>query len=348
MKYFKTWEYSLFNIPLEAIQTLRTHSSVDDVTVNWPGDANFAAVSRLVKEHDMGTVMKFVDAAMAVDSTSIHAWCNKGVYHLMQPEPEIELAQEAKSKMDEYMDDDAAETEAKVEFGYWMYEGVRTRRSRKDGLEILKMTVSGRNVGNVVHHFVFMKVLARKATNADDYDLAKDWLHGVLRNLVGQMMLLVASKVPQYELEVWTYLADVRQCWFCEKMLTEIMVTDLQRLAIATRTPKERTLDIEFCIMRMLEIKRMDRVKVNSNFYARVGKFYLNLATKQKDKKHRISLLESALEFGEKYQGAAASKNELGPEWCARILIHLWAIRFYYVNRIQVKKEYSTLMMSDG
>lgn len=353
MTYFKTWDFSLFDVPKEAIRQLKTHSQVGDVTVDWTGDMNYAAVSRLLKEQEARKVKGFIDAALEKDPKSIHAWCNKGVYHLTHDCAKIDVAaaRECKEKMLEYISldyDDDPITRAKVEYGYWMFEGVRTRRARKDGLDILKMTTSGRKLGNVVHHYVFMKVLARKATCMEDYDESKDWLHGVLSNLLAQMLLLVKSEKPQYQLEMWTYLAEVQQAPWCEKMMSELMAVDLQKIAVATGSPKDRKLDPEFCIVRMLEVRVQDRIKVNSNFFARIAKFYLNLATKQKDEKHRITLLESAIEFGGMYQQASASKKELGPEFCAQALIHLWAVKFFYVNRIKIKSEYSKTMMRDG
>lgn len=353
MDYFKNWRYSLFDVPKEAIRQLKTHNQVNDVTVDWTGDMNFAAVSRLLKEQEARKVKGFIDAALEKDPESIHAWCNKGVYHLTHDcaKIDVEAAKEAKEKMLEYISLDHENdpiTKAKVEYGYWMFEGVRTRRARKDGLDALKMTVSGRKLGNPVHHFVFMKVLARKAACMEDYDESKDWLHGVLSNLLAQMLRLVESKIPQYMLEMWTYLAEVQQTPWCEKMIAEVLTVDMQRIAVATGSPRDRKLDPEFCIVRMLEVRQTDRIKVNSNFFARIAKFYLSLAIKQKDMKHRVTLLESAIEFGEMYQQAAASKKELGPEFCAKALIHLWGVRFYYVNRLKIKAEYTQTMMRDG
>ena len=306
--------------------------------MKWAADANIAAASHLVKEEYSKEVMGYINSALQFDPTSIHAWCNKGVYHLLQNEPELKEAQEAKEKMERLLQTDDALMEAKVEYGYWLFEAVRTMEMRQKGLDLLVALFTSGNTKKLVLHYAFMKVLVRKGKNKVDYDNDKSWLRDVLKNMLKQMVTLARS--PVYEMYVWTYLADVQTSKPCEDMLLKDMGSELQELAEATRTTKIQPLNIEFCIQKMLELEPV--VKVDSNFHARLGKFYMRLATgEHANEEKRIELLEQSLRYGEKYQqDVMVSKTELGPEFCAQALFNLWAVKFNAANPARTRAEY--------
>ena len=350
LKYFKTWEYSLFNIPSPSIAGIRSYSfDVSQKLMKWAADANIAAASHLVKEDDSEVkeddseeVLRYINSALQFDPTSIHAWCNKGVYHLLQDEPELKEAQEAKEKMERLLRTDEALEEAKVEYGYWLFEAVRTMEMRQKGLDLLVGLFTSGNTKKLVLHYAFMKVLVRKAKNKVDYDKDKSWLRDVLKNMLKQMVTLAHSDDPVYEMYVWTYLADVQTSKPCEDMLLMNMRSELQELAEATKTLRNQPLNIEFCIQKMLELESNPNVKTDSNFHARLGKFYMRLATgEHSNEERRIELLEKSVGYGEKYQqDAIVSKTELGPEFCAQALFNLWAVKFNAANPARTRAKY--------
>ena len=351
LRYFKTWEYSLFNIPTPSIAGIRSYGfDVSPELMKWAAEANIAAASHLVKEEDSEEVLRYINSALQFDTTSIHAWCNKGVYHLLQDKPELEEAQEAREKMERLLQTDDALLEAKVEYGYWLFEAVRTLEMRQKGLDLLVGLFTSGNTKKLALHYAFMKVLVRKAKNKVDYDKDKSWLQGVLQNMLKQMVILAHSNDPVYEMDVWTYLADVQTSKPCEDMLLMNMRSELQELAEATKTLRNQPLNIEFCIQKMLELESDPDVKTDSNFHARLGKFYMRLATgEHSNEERRIGLLEQSVRYGEKYQQEAmVSKTELGPEFCAQALFNLWAVKFNAASPAQIKAEYKATSGNRG
>lgn len=344
LKYFKNWEYSLFNIPSSLIQLVRADSlSLNHELQRWTAPVNMAAASHLIQDEASDEVLSFITCAVEFDPTSIHAWCNKGVYHLLSPEPDMEQAIEAKSKMEDLLLQEDALVEAKVAYGYWLFEKVRATEMRKKGLDLLEEVLSGQTRKTFLH-YAFMKVLVRKAKNKVDYEEDVSWLPEVLKEMLKQMEILARSGDPKYEIEVWIYLADVQQANHCMNMLMENMSTEVRQLSEATGTRRSQQLNMEFCISKMLELEANPAVIADSNFYARLGKFHMRLATGEQSEEKRLQLLEKSIKYGEDYESVeAGSDTELGPAFCAQALFNIWAVKYFAANTARIKTEYSAL-----
>ena len=317
----------MFNIQKERVKYVTTMEFASNM---YHSDANCSAVALLLKKENIGFAQQYIDYVLEHNPKNIHAWCNRGVYLLQQRPPGYEEAEKAAEKMRQLMEDNEAMVDAKIETAYWWYSRCRSDKNKSDALKIFEELLLDKTEDhNYSHHYFYLKTLFYELKATTDVENQRE----LLEKMVQQLIILASSKDAQFELEVWTYLATIRHKSVRVKTFEVDGFKQLQQQLGCIR------LDLQLCTEKMKDILEKNReLRVYSNVYSQLGTNYLELSFATDEKEKTLNFLEKALQYGEKYLSKSASHYENAPRLCARVLLNIWAIKYYEEHTDEVDK----------
>ena len=337
--YFKTWKYSFFSLHIERIRHLDTRRFEDEM---YCDEANIGAAVILLKKENQQDALQFIKHCLKKDPTNIHAWCNKGMYHLSQRPADIDSAQEAKDKMDELLKEEEPRRAAIVEAAHWLYVMDGSAEQKEKALAMFDSVLRVVDTPVYPQHYAYIKVLTNKAKTVRQED---DATKKILQKLAQQFTIFSQSEKVEDEFAMWSFLADVLLNHYCRTLIhkRKIDLSSVQNL------PQPDRLSAMYCAEKLLEIqKESTGITLRSSDCSRIGKIFLNLASNESDVSKRKELLNKAFERASRYESIPANSYEHAPRVCAQIIFHQWAMSYCADKREVAERCYRKMYNSSG
>ena len=295
-------------------------------------DANIGAAAILLRKENHQNPLQFIEHCLEKDPNNIHAWCNKGMYHLSQRPADIDSAQEAKDKMEELLKEKKPKKAAIVEAAHWLYVMDGSAEQKEKALEMFDSVLRVVDTPVYPQHYAYIKVLTLKAKTARPGD---DTTKKVLKKLAQQLTIFSQSEKVEDEFSMWSFLADVLVNTTCSSLIKKMMVdfSSVQHLS------QPDQLSAMYCAEKLLEIQNQSTsITLRSSYCSRIGKIFLNSAVRESDESKRKALLKKALEGASRYESVPASSYEHAPRVCAQIILNQWAMSYCDEKREAAEK----------
>ena len=301
--------------------------------------ANMGAAA-CIEKGDFEKARALIEAALAVDSRSIHTYVNIGRLHVkLQPyvrSTSSDLEQIAQMLL-ELQSNPEAQLLAKMECAYWLAEASRSEEDRFKCCQLMKECISemktireGTDIENLCRT-LYMKVLIRWVRSAESslhrYD--KENLGDKINMAIDQLIHLSESDSEGFycrEMLIW--LAEIQKSKI-EKFLQPYLCEGLERFRLQTNM----STDIEHCLNQAMGFS--EKYPTDYKFKARLGFNCLEVAYRQSDLSERRKWLEQAISY--------CTKDLPGEDWIfmnsstiAAASTNLWAISYYTRHKHEV------------
>ena len=329
--YFITWEYSFYSLRKERIKHVDFRKFEDDM---YCDEANISAAAILLRKENQLNPLQFIDHCLEKDPNNIHAWCNKGMYHLSQRPADIDNAKEAKDKMEELLKKEETKIAAIVEAAYWLYVMDGLAEQKEKAVEMFDSVLRVVDTPVYPQHYAYIKVLTSEArTHRQEEDTIKE----VLQKLAQQLTIFSQSTEEKDEFSMWSCLADVLLVRYCRILINRREVD----FSLVQNLPQPDQPSAMYCAEKLLEIqKESTGITLRSSYCSRIGKIFLKLATNEIDELKREELLKKALVGASRYKSVQASSYEHAPRICAQVILHQWAMSFCAEKREAAERCY--------
>ena len=349
-KDFRNFEYSFFNIPpLQVVLLPTTKVSYHETDPLDYEKANSRA-TRMIFQKNAEEALPLINKTIACYPNGIQSYINKGMALLQLPDPDVNELKNLYSKFSELKDDKRSYLHAKVHYTFWAWETVPlTFESHVQALmsfeSILRESDEDSSVERVKLQSCLYcaKTIYRLLRSFSDEEENESWM--TENNLVqkGFRMLKTMRECnqPYYKLFSWVWLSEFQQLYFdSDSPLTEIINDCLSQLR--TEAGYENC-SILMCASKALQIfnsvetETLDPQFDLNDFYGRLGKSYYYLAINNFSIEERHDLLEKAIDLAGKYVEMNIYQAYFVPELCVKILLHLWAVKYYrrYKDRVE-------------
>ena len=339
-RYFTEWEYSFYSLRKERIKHVDFRRFEGDM---YCDEANIGAAAILLKKENQQDALQFIEHCLEKDPTNVHAWCNKGMYHLSQRPADIDSAQKAKDKMEDLLKKEEPEKEVIVETAYWLYVMDGSVDQKKKALDMFDSVLRVVETPVYPQHFAYIKVLKSKATSIncgnDEVRIES------LQKLAQQLSIFSTSTDKNDEFAMWSFLIDILLNKKCKNLIRNKKVdfSSIQNL------PPLYQLSPMDCVAKLLKVlKECTSMTLRSRFCSRIGKVFLNLAINERDERKRGELLKKALEEASGYESIPAGSYEHSPRICAQIILHQWGMSFCAEKREIAKQCYRKVYNCSG
>ena len=338
------FEYSIFNIP--NLQQLANKEFVVKEIVE-PKRENFRRANRLATRmviHEGGEkALPLINEMIKWRPDRIEPLINKGMALLQLEEPDINELESVLKELKKLKRNQLSCLHAKVNHAYWVWDlHPYTLESHTNALELFQSVLKeSEEVSDAESLSLLCCLYSAKAI----YRLLRSFPvenHRQLVNKGFQMLKIMASSDQlYYRLEFWLWLSEFQQLARNAYLrLREHINHFLSQLQ------KENGLEdcsILTCAYKALEIVESDKNgtldgDLNMNeFNGRIGKSYYQCALGSERLDERQENLEKAIEHARKYLEEKVSRAGFVPDLCAKILLHLWAVKYYqrYKSRVE-------------
>ena len=324
-QFYTKFQYSLFSVDLTKRQQEVRYKRIEDRDCKDRGykrHCNEYAAACLLMD-DLRQGQRFVDAAVANDSTNIHTWCNKGRLELKMKN--VEEAKVAAFKILESMVTAPLvyRLKAKVDYGYWKAEALQSEEGRDECCEILKECLDEAGDLSEMQEYVgytLLKILVRQLRSPDKYDKPRGWFVEKLSLVVDQLIVLYKSTNVEYQADAWIWLAELQ---FAKKS-EEIPAETLNKFRYETH---QDDIDIGSCLNKAIALDAKSSVCERKRGL-RIGKNCLSCAYRCDNEDVSLYWFEKAVKISEKWM----KKNYwvlMGSSTAAQGLFNIWAIHLY-------------------
>ena len=347
-KFFQSLRYSLFSVDLTRDQLDARYKRVEE---RHPEDRgfkrhlNYYATVCLLKEN-VNQGGKFVDNAIEIDSENIHTWCNKGFLEIKMEE--TEKAEEAAFKVLELIaaESTACSLRAKMDYGYWKAEIVRTEEARDECCEIMEGCLSdASNIPELQEYLSYslLKILVRQLRSDDKSDKQTEWFVQKLSLAVNQLIVLYNSARIEYKADAWLWLVEI-QFTNLKAPTDKILHEQLQTFC---RETEEYEIGPDKCLQKALgysdksknyERKAAARIAKNCLHWA----YYCDADSEAGVPRLELFWFDKAVEISEDW----IRRNYwvfMCSSTAAQALLSIWALKFYEENMDVVKEYYQHL-----
>jgi len=276
---------------------------------------NYGAATVLLQNRDLDEAWNCIRYALEIDPSSVHAWCNKGVYYLKSSPPQESEAKLARDKMEELLQQDEAKKTAAIEYAYWRYDIIRKAQAKEEALELFDRLLSNESTEPVIkHHYFYMKVLTSHAKRSiwnGNANMTTEVQRSVLQKIFEEALVLLET--PDHEVAVWHSLSLV----LLDKTCLDLVRKGFDEVKFLKQKYKLRTIDSMLSVEKILEIfkENPNLMDPRHQVFATIGKVYLEKAQKTDNYTERWKLLKT-------------TSPCFGSQVSSDILMQMWAMKY--------------------
>ena len=336
------FEYGFFNISEAYISSAsKGHCDYNDPdSLNYE-KANSIATLMLI-QNKAEKALPLINRTVLHNPSGIQPLINKGIALLQLPDPTINELEIISAKFKELTQNRCSFLLAKVYYTYWLWcLSSGEFESCIEALESFESVLAESNEGSDVESAQLQsclycaKTIYRMIRDFSDDDENVKWMteNELVKKGFQMLRTMATCDNSYYKLESWIWLSEFQQLYGDSPLIKDVKSCLSQ---LQTEAGYE-CCDIINCISNAMIIFQSFGFKAlcpefdANEFYGRLGKSYYFLAINNPSIDKRVQQLEKAIDFASKYLELKLFQAYFLPDLCIKILLHLWAVKYYQI-----------------